>query len=364
MKKTIKILMVLIAIIMLFLPMTISYAESLDSITVDVSNTLVRPGEEVTLTINFGTPLGAYTFDISYDENIFEYVSVSSGTPNDTTGNVKVTFYDSTGGSNPSESLSVVFRAKSGLTTSNPTELTVTAEGLSNSDASVTYDDIVTPIVKNITVEPEYYDYEFSLEYTGEIVAGEEKAMVLSYSSSMGRYYEHARLIAEATTPTDATVKLVGIDQNQGTEDIIQSGWGDPQGYAIGGENVSQVLNVTALFSDAGEYSITLKLIDRDNSDTVIAEKTFSFTVAEKTSSGAETGTTDEGNGSTEYEVIDETTDDITNETDTTETNEESDTTEETPTTLPKTGINIYIPISIITAILIGFAVYYNKKNR
>ena len=383
MKKTIKILMVLIAIIMLFLPMTISYADSLDSITVDVSSTLVRPGEEVTLTINFGTPLGAYTFDIKYDENIFEYVSVSSGTANDTTGNVKVTFYDSTGGTNPSESLSVVFRAKSGLTTSNPTELTVTAEGLSNSDASVTYDDIVTPIVKNITVEPEYYDYEFSLEYTGEIVAGEEKDMVLSYSSSMGRYYEHARLIAEATTPTDATVKLVGIDQNQGTEDIIQSGWGDPQGYEIGGENVSQVLNVTALFSDAGEYSITLKLIDRDNSDTVIAEKTFSFTVNEKSaddttnnpSDDPSTGTTDEENGDevideTIDNVTDETTDDITDETDTTETNEETtgteetDTTEETPTTLPKTGINIYIPIAIITAILTGFAVYYNKKNR
>ena len=99
----------------------------------------------------------------------------------------------------------------------------------------------------------------------------------------MGRYYEHARLIAEATTPVDASVKLTGTAADtQTTQDIIQSGWGDPQGYKIGGKDVSQVLNVKGLFSDKGEYTVTLKLIDRDNSDTVIAQKEFKFTVNEK----------------------------------------------------------------------------------
>ena len=49
---------------------------------------------------------------------------------------------------------SVTFRAKPDITTSNPTEFTITGEGLSNSDASVTFDDITIPIVKNVTVEP------------------------------------------------------------------------------------------------------------------------------------------------------------------------------------------------------------------
>ena len=49
--------------------------------------------------------------------------------------------------------MSVTFRAKPDITTSNPTEFTITGEGLSNSDASVTFDDITIPIVKNVTVD-------------------------------------------------------------------------------------------------------------------------------------------------------------------------------------------------------------------
>ena len=231
--------------------------------------------------IEFGQDLGAYTFDIAYDNNIFEYVSAEGGTANDTSTKVRVTFYDSSGGTNPRTNMSVTFRAKADITTSNPTEFSVTAEGLANADASVSYDDITIPIVKNVTVEPEYIDYTLKLEHTGEIIKGEAKEMTLSYSSPMGKYYEHARLIAEATTPGTGNVTLIGKDQAQLDHDIIQSGWGDAQGYKIGGKDVSQVLNVNATFSEAGEYSITLKLIDRDNSDNVIAEETFAFTVLE-----------------------------------------------------------------------------------
>ena len=45
------------------------------SVTVDVTKEKVLPGEEVTVNINFGTDLGAYTFDVAYDNSIFEYVS-------------------------------------------------------------------------------------------------------------------------------------------------------------------------------------------------------------------------------------------------------------------------------------------------
>ena len=343
MKKTISLIITTLIIVTLLLTVK-SYAASLDTVKFDVNKTVVRPGEEVKVTIDFGKQLGAYTVDVNYDNNIFEYVSVDGGTANDTTDKVKVTFHDATGGTNPRESMSIIFKAKEGITTSNPTELTATAEGLANADASETYDDITTPLVKNLTVEPEYKDYQITLEHTGNIEKDVEKDMKLTYSSAMGRYYEHARLIAEATTPKDASVKLLATDGVTKAEtDIIQSGWGDPQGYKIGGKDVSQVLNVRALFSEVGEYSITLKLIDRDNSDTVIAQESFEYKVSEKEITPPE----------------EEKSEQTTPETKPSETVKK----EETPSKLPKTGYNEYVIMSIALFSVIGLGVYINKKK-
>ena len=343
MKKTISLIITTLIIVTLLLTVK-SYAASLDTVKFDVNKTVVRPGEEVKVTIDFGKQLGAYTVDVNYDNNIFEYVSVDGGTANDTTDKVKVTFHDATGGTNPRESMSIIFKAKEGITTSNPTELTATAEGLANADASETYDDITTPLVKNLTVEPEYKDYQITLEHTGNIEKDVEKDMKLTYSSAMGRYYEHARLIAEATTPKDASVKLLATDGVTKAEtDIIQSGWGDPQGYKIGGKDVSQVLNVRALFSEVGEYSITLKLINRDNSDTVIAQESFEYKVSEKEITPPE----------------EEKPEQTTPETKPSETVKK----EETPSKLPKTGYNEYVIMSIALFSVIGLGVYINKKK-
>ena len=56
---------------------------------------------------------------------------------------------------------------------------------------------------------------------------------------------------------------------------------GDPSGYAIGGQNVNKVLNLRGIFDKAGEYKLTFKLIDRDSSDAVITENTFTVTVTD-----------------------------------------------------------------------------------
>lgn len=344
MKKIISFIIVLALIFTFFLTGT-TFAASLDTLDVEVSKTTVRPGEEVNLTINFGEALGAYTFDIAYDNNIFDYVATDGGAANNTGNKVRVTFYDTTGGTNPRQNMSIVFKAKEGITTSNPTELTVTGEGLANPDASVTYDDITTPIVKNITVEPEYQPYVLNIEYTGDIIFGEEKDMKVSYSSSMGRYYEHARLILTATTPDGASVKLMATDATTKAEqDLILSGWGDPQGYKIGGKDVLQVLNTRAIFTDAGDYTITLKLIDRDNGDSIIAEKQFSFTATEH-----------------KQEIVPPIEEELPKE----PTNNNGQTTEniQKPSTLPKTGDNKYIPMSVLLIALVGFAVYYNEKK-
>ncbi len=320
-------------------------AAALDDIAISTDKDTVNPGETVTLTINFGKSLGAYTFDIAYDNSLLEYVETNGGTASDNGTRVRVVFYDSTGGTNPRESMTITFKAKEGILTSNPTDLAVTAEGLSNADASENYDDITTALEKNIVVEPNYEAYTFDLTYTGSPIVNEEKELILSLTSSMGKNYDHARIIAEATTPDGGNVQLKGTDETQTEYDLIDSGWGDPSGYAIGGENVNKTLNLIGIFDKAGEYTITFKLIDRDSSDAIIAENSFTITV-------------------TDTEILpseEETTEDNTEE----ETSNEQTTTEENlPTQLPKTGINIYIPIAVTIIAVISIFIYVITKKK
>lgn len=350
MKKIISVVILSLIIVTLGFAGNVN-AASLDTITLDTNKEIVNPGQEVTLNINFGKDLGSYTFDIAYDNNLLEYVNVEGGTPSDNGTRVRVAFYDSSGGTNPRNNMKITFRAKTGITTSNPTELSVTAEGLANNDASEQYDDITTPIVKNITVEPVYEDYKINLSHEGKIIQNEEKDMKLEISSNMGRYYEHARIIAEAVTPEGGQVTLKGIDEQSLEHDIIQSGWGDPQGEKIGGANVSKILNLKANFTKAGNYTITINLIDRDLSDSIIASKTFDINVLE-TEGQIEDNENQEGNN------VNEEKNEIKNE----EKIEENNNEENLPKTLPKTGRNIFIP-AVILIIGIAIITYIVKKK-
>ena len=350
MKKIISVVILSLIIVTLGFAGNVN-AASLDTITLDTNKEIVNPGQEVTLNINFGKDLGSYTFDIAYDNNLLEYVNVEGGTPSDNGTRVRVAFYDSSGGTNPRNNMKITFRAKTGITTSNPTELSVTAEGLANNDASEQYDDITTPIVKNITVEPVYEDYKINLSHEGKIIQNEEKDMKLEISSNMGRYYEHARIIAKAVTPEGGQVTLKGIDEQSLEHDIIQSGWGDPQGEKIGGANVSKILNLKANFTKAGNYTITINLIDRDLSDSIIASKTFDINVLE-TEGQIEDNENQEGNN------VNEEKNEIKNE----EKIEENNNEENLPKTLPKTGRNIFIP-AVILIIGIAIITYIVKKK-
>ncbi len=346
--KSLLILSILFAFILLFNTNSVQ-AVALDDIAISSNKDIVNPGDTVTLTINFGKPLGAYTFDIAYDNNLLEYVETDGGTPNDNGTRVRVVFHDSTGGTNPKESMSITFRAKEGITTSNPTDLAVTAEGLSNPDATESYDDITTALEKNIVVEPRYEDYKFDLSYTGAPVVNMEKEMVLSLTSNMGKNYDHARIIAEATTSDGGNVQLKGTDETQTEYDLIDNGWGDPSGYSIGGPNVNKVLNLKGIFDKAGEYTLTFKLIDRDNSDAVVAENTFTVTVTDTENTPPEE---EKPENETEGTIEGETTTNTTGE--------------KLPAQLPKTGINLYIPIVVILIAIISTSLYViiNKNKR
>lgn len=343
MKKTIYFLIISTITFVMCLSTSI-FAASLDAIHITTSSETIHPGNEVTLTIDFGTPLGSYTFDVAYDNHLFSYVSTEGGTANDTGTKVRAYYFDQQGGTNPRTSMSMTFRAKEGITTSNPTDFAITAEGLANADASVQYDDITTPIIKNVVVEPQYENYAISLSYSGEIIKQEAKDMRIAITSPMGRYYDHVRLVAEATTPSGATAQLLATDDQQLEHDILDSGWGDASGYKIGGEDVNQVLQAQGIFSDAGSYTITLSLIDRDNGDATIASTTSLITVSE-------TATTPPEEIPTEPE-----------ETPSTPKPEETTPVKKEPTTLPKTGTTIYT-FAIPTILALGGIAFVLRRK-
>lgn len=355
--------LLIISILFFTILMGKTYAVALDNVDISVDKTIVEPESEVTLKITFGKQLGAYTFDIAYDNNLLEYVRTDGGSANDNGTRVRVVYYDSTGGTNPKESMSITFKAKKGITTSNPTDLSVTAEGLANADASENYDDINVALVKNIVVEPKYEDYKFELNYTGNPTINEEKEMKLSLISNMGRYYDKARIIAEVKSSNGGNVKILGTDSSSIEHDLINSGWGDPNGYKIGGK-VNQELNLRGLFDKKGEYIVTFKLIDRSNSDKVITEKDFTITVDEKNQDS--NNNTQNGNNTTAPNGGNNTQNNNNgvNTIPSNSINQNVNTnTEKLPNNLPKTGKNLYIPILVILMFILSTAFYIKLRN-
>lgn len=350
MKKTVSLILIVLVFFCMFQINVNAASIPLNSVTVDVTKEKIEPGENVTVNINFGTELGAYTFDVAYDNNIFEYVSSEGGTENDNGTRVRVTYYDSAGGTNPRSSMSVTFKAKDSITSTNPTDFSVTAEGLANNDASQEYDDITSPIKKSVTVEPNYVDYTIEFNYSGKIIYGEEKAMELITKSSMGKNYDHVKMQVKVTKkPSDnASVQLLATEKTRNQVDLVKDGWGEPDGYKLGGKNVEQVLEVQALFSEVGEYGIKISLLDKDASNAVIEEKEFIFNVEENAVNDENNG--NENNGDNNETVTDKN-----------EVIGATENIEEMPENLPKTGMTKYI--YIITFVAILGATYFTIKN-
>ena len=290
------------------------------------------------MTVKFGAELSTYTAEVKYNTNLLKYLSVDDGTANDNGQRVKVSFYDTHGGSNTKNSMTIKFQVKDDFDTSNSTGLSFTADSLAGPDASPQYEDISTPLTKTILVEPEFIDYDIDLNYSGDIMKNEEKDMKLVVSSSMGKYYEHTRITAEATTPENETVKIIGVDEESTQHDLITEGWGAEDGDPIGGRDVIKELNFKGLFSGAGDYSIKLKLVNLDDSS-VIANKDFKITVK-----GDETENSPE------------------NTLDNNINNETVENTEK-PNSLPKTGNTIYFMILPIIVIIVASYFYLKKED-
>lgn len=353
---------ILIFVTVLFLAIAIMqttiYAASipLNSITVNISKDKIEPGEEVKVDINFGTELGAYTFDIAYDNSIFEYVKSEGGTENDNGTRVRVTYYDSTGGTNPRTNMYVVFKAKEDITSTNPTNFSITAEGLANSDASQEYDDITQAIEKQLTVEPNYKQYNIDLEYTEKLIKDKDIDLKLVTKSSMGKNYDNLMTKAEIISkPQNANIKLTAMEDNSNEINMIETGYGSTKGFSLGGKNAHHEINMKANFDTTGEYKIKFSILDKDSSNAVVVEKEFTLNVIEENTNVSDTENNADNEDNSENNNPNNSNDNQ---------NSNINNEEELPKELPKTGMTQYVYIiAIISLLLSGYIVNKNLKK-
>ena len=165
--------------------------------------------------------------------------------------------------------------------------------------------------------------YNFSLNYTGDIVKDEDKEATVVLAGIDALPYSNVRikvdLISGPGVPSVVAYDSQGIGYN-----IIEFGyWGPEAGFAVGG-TFSNETPVVARFPEVGTYVIQLALIDVNNNSQVITSKEFTIDVKEN------------------EPVIDEPAvdDDISNEV--------NNTIEE----IPQAGINIWTYLLVITIVV------------
>lgn len=123
-------------------------------------------------------------------------------------------------------------------------------------------------------------EYSFSLDYEGEVIAGEAKTANVKLSGNNAPTYTNVRIKVDIQGPS--TPKLLATDSAGNQYDIAQLGyWGPDAGFAVQG-TFTNVTPVTATFDKAGQYTITLSLIDVSANNAVITSREIGVTVKDK----------------------------------------------------------------------------------
>lgn len=171
-------------------------------------------------------------------------------------------------------------------------------------------------------------EYTFELQYTGKLeknVTKEANVLLIGKSATM---YSKVRIKIDVSGPS--TPKIIAKDSLGNKHNIAQIGyWGPPEGFTVGGD-FTNTTPVKATFAEAGTYTITLSLINLENSS-VITQKSFPIEVAEDNMTSNNPGINNE--------VVEE---------------------------LPKTGVSVieYILIFSILLITLSLIGIYAKKRK
>lgn len=121
-------------------------------------------------------------------------------------------------------------------------------------------------------------NFNFEINYTGNIVENEAKDAVVVLEGTDATVYSNAlikvELVSGPSTPTIIAKDSAGTEYN-----ILELGyWGPPGGFAVGNTFKNET-PVVATYSDPGTYVIRLSLIDKNSSDRVIVSQEFTQVV-------------------------------------------------------------------------------------
>ena len=344
--------------ILLFLSIQInSFGESLENLKIDIDKSIVHPKEEVTLKIDFGRLLSEFEINIAYDKNLFLYYSANKDINLYDNGDVVTLTYPTMSSKDAISEIEVTFKAKKEITTTNPTDLKVTVQNMKDSLTDELIENPLLPIEKELVVEPVYKEYQFLLEHDDRLTPNKEINMKLVLKSEMGQIYQNAKIYATITSEKESEVQMTATDLLGKKYNILEEGWGGENGESIGGENISKELNLNTIFSDSGNYKITFELKDLNNSEFVIASKTFNLIVNDENKN--------QNNISKIENAILENKIATSSEGIKIEENKVNGTNEIVykPTTLPKAGSTIYFLILPSIGILILIYCIFKKKD-
>ena len=174
-------------------------------------------------------------------------------------------------------------------------------------------------------------EFEFELNYTGDVVLNETKDASVILRGNNATTYAKVRVKIEVSGPS--TPKIIATDSLNQEIDIAQTGyWGPDEGFAVSGTFENET-PVKVTFTAVGTYTIKLSLVNVEGGETEIISDTFTIEVLE--------------DASNTNEVIEP------------ENTIENNTIEK----LPQTGTSVaeYILYATITLLIIGF-IYYRTR--
>ena len=123
-------------------------------------------------------------------------------------------------------------------------------------------------------------EVNFIISYDGIVVENEAKAVNIVLEGKSAPTYTKVRVKVDVSGP--ATPKLIAKDSLGADIDIAQTGyWGPEEGFPIQGDFKNET-PVTATFPKAGEYTITVSLLNLESGNSVITTKSITVDVQEQ----------------------------------------------------------------------------------
>lgn len=141
---------------------------------------------------------------------------------------------------------------------------------------------IASLLIPNVSNAMSSHGYSVKLEYNRIVAGTATEATAILKSSNSDMNYERVRVNFSVSGPGD--VEILGYEEGSSTPiDITNIGyWGPKEGFPLYMGEYENRTRIVATFSAPGEYTLTMELVDMDNSQAVIASETYNLKVGVK----------------------------------------------------------------------------------